>query len=151
MRVAYHMAAGVAGGAAATLLVDWRMGLGVVAASGLLDLDHMQQYRAMGFPGGVRPTMDTIFRNLEQLERKYGFRRGIPKSVAFPVLHNVELLLLLGLIALLTGSSLVIGCFAGMLLHLGMDCLSYPGDLRFFSMTWRLLTREDHYRRWSKL
>lgn len=151
MRVGYHMAAGAAGAAVATVLADWRMGLGVVATSGLLDLDHVGQYWAMGYPRGLRATLDTITHNLEQLESKHGFRRGIPRSVAFPVLHSVELLLLLGAIALLTGSNFVIGCFAGMLLHLGMDCLSYPGDLRFFVMTWRLLTSKDHHRRWSKL
>lgn len=83
-----------------------------------------------GFLGAVSKTQ-------EKLERQHGFRRGVPASWGFPVLHSVELLLFASALALVSGKLFLYGVAAGVATHLLMDLRAYPMSPRFFSVLWR--------------
>lgn len=137
MKASAHMAASAAAGAAIWLAGFPEAGAGFAAFGSLLDVDHIEHYLGRGMPSSLRGLASAAFKDQRRLEREHGFKRGVPASWAFPVLHDVEMALLPALLALLSGSLFLYGVSGGILLHLAMDWKAYPSSPGFFSMLWR--------------
>ncbi|NLP06165.1 hypothetical protein GX411_09475 [Candidatus Fermentibacteria bacterium] len=137
MKASAHMAASITAGAALWLAGLPTAGAGLAVFGSLLDVDHIEHYAGRGMPSSLRGLAGAAFRSQRTLEKVYGFRRGVPASWAFPVLHEVEIAVLAVLLALLSGSRFLYGAFGGIMLHLAMDLRAYPSSPRFFSILWR--------------
>jgi hypothetical protein len=149
MRSIIHIAASAAAGTVSGLLLDPGFGIGVAAAGSLLDVDHIGHYVSAGMPGGARHLLEGLFRSQQSLERRYGFRRGVPASWRFPVLHGVEMAALPLAAWLMGAGSAAAGAAAGMLLHMLLDLGYYPMSPRFFSIAWRRAVWPDLRRAWE--
>lgn len=132
-----HMAASAVTGAGAWLVAGPTAGMGLILFGSLLDIDHIEHYAGRGMPMNPLDLLNAATKDQKRLERRYGFRRGVPSSWGFPVLHSVELMILATGVGLLSGSLFVYGAAAGILLHILMDLRAYPISPRFFSILWR--------------
>lgn len=137
MKASVHMAASASAGAALWLAGLPEAGAGFALFGSLLDVDHIEHYTGRGMPSSLRGLAGAAFKSQRKLEREHGFRRGVPASWAFPVLHEVEIAVLAALLAVLSGSRFLLGVFGGVMLHLAMDLRAYPSSPRFFSILWR--------------
>jgi hypothetical protein len=149
MRSVVHMAASAAAGTLSALLVDPAFGIGLAVAGGFLDIDHIGHYVSAGLPGGPRHLLGGVFRSQQSLERRYGFRRGVPASWRFPVLHCIESAAVPAAAWLLGAGGVAAGAAAGMLFHMLLDLGYYPMSPRFFSMAWRRAVWTDLRRAWE--
>ena len=149
MRAITHISASLAASAGTFALFGPEPAAGLLLAGGFMDIDHIGLYSRAGLP--LRPValFLSLFRSEGQIERTYCIRRGVPSHWYFPVMHCIELLVLLLAGALLARSALLAGAAAGAAIHLLMDSRSYPCGLSFFSMTWRYLHRNEVLNAWE--
>ncbi len=147
MRASVHAAAGAAGGLAAGVLLGPWEGAGTFLASSLLDADHIGHFAGRGMqplPGNL---LRAYFMTPEHLQRHFRITPDIPQSWAFPALHSVELAAGLLCTWMLTGHGLLLGMFAGTLMHLAMDTRYYPGGWLSFSLVLKYLRRRGRRKR----
>jgi hypothetical protein len=137
MKVTYHAAASAVLGTVAYFLSGAAFACGLALFGALLDVDHIEHYRSRGMPVSLKGLFGAMARSQQKLEKIHGFRRGVPASWAFPVLHSVELLLFAGLLTAVSGKHFLAGATAGTLIHLLMDIRAYPMSPKFFSLVWR--------------
>jgi hypothetical protein len=149
MRAISHLVASTAAGAAAAAISEPSAGLGILLFGGFLDVDHLCSFVSSGLPLRPSALVRSIISNEKQLEKKYPVRRGLPANVLFPVLHCIELAMVLAAAGLLLHLDILLWGSAGLLLHLIMDSWSYPCSPWFFSMVWRLTNRKKLMKAWE--
>ena len=149
MRAAVHIVASGAAGAAAVLAGSPALGVSLFLSGSLMDIDHAELYLKSGMPSDPRALLRGLLHNEEDLGNRYGFRRRIPDSWAFPVLHSVELILLFAGLGLWLSEAALLGIAAGFLLHVAMDLGNYPESPMFFSLAWRCLARRRLMTAWE--
>ena len=147
MRVSAHLAASAAAAAAVFPGGGPEVSLPLLLTGTLLDLDHIPQVSGAGLEiGRPRVLLDSLMLPMDRLEDKHGFERGVPDGPLFPLLHSIELLVLLTIAAVTFSNPVLAGCSAGLGLHLLMDLRAYPCSPLFFSLAWRITRWEDRLR-----
>lgn len=148
MRAVTHAAASAVLAVPAALAISPAAAAALLVSGGLLDVDHLGTFTSDGLPPRPGALLRGFLLSEVQLEARYGFRRGVPSSWTFPVLHSFELVLALAGLWLATGLQAALGAAAGVLLHLLMDSRHYPMTPRFFSFVWRTLNRAAVMEEW---
>jgi amino acid transporter len=137
MKASFHMAVSAAAGAGTWFIAGPSAAAGLVVFGSFLDVDHIEHYSSRGMPSNLRGLLGAMFTTQRKLEKQHGFKRGVPSSWGFPVLHDVEMVVLAAALGLASGSMFLFGAAAGMLLHILMDIRAYPMSPLFFSVLWR--------------
>ncbi len=148
MRAITHISASAAAAITSGLCSDPLAASGVFLFGGFLDVDHVGHFISSGLPPNPGALFHSVFRNEKQLESKYSIKRGVPSNCLFPMLHCIELVLILTAAGLMLDSQLLLWGGGGVLLHLLMDIRSYPCSPWFFSIIWRFINRKKLMKAW---
>jgi hypothetical protein len=124
-------------GAGAWFLAGPTAGAGFALFGSLLDIDHLELYASKGMPTNALGLLHAFTKDQRRLEKRYGFRRGVPASWSFPVLHCAEIVILTAAAGVISDSMFLYGVSAGILVHQLMDLKAYPMSPGFFSIIWR--------------
>ncbi|NQT90864.1 MAG: hypothetical protein HQ558_06380 [Candidatus Omnitrophica bacterium] len=112
----------------------------------LSDIDHIIEYIIHhGFKGvSIAKVYEASLHTMKQEgDRKY--------NKVYLIFHAIEFVLLLWIIALLTGNIYLIAAALGYSLHIGMDCVGNPMRVCSYLITWRAINDFDVQRLFRKI